>query len=328
MVYVYMDSGTSNTRAYLLRDGALLAEAKAPVGTKDSAIAGDNAVLVSGMKKLYDGLLEAQGLTDDDVGEIWMSGMVTNGFGVHEAPHMSLPVDARALAEQACVYKEENFFGRELHLVRGAKTTAPDAAIDFSNLPGVGNVRGEEIEIIGLMGSGGAPQTGAFAVVAPGSHTHVCYVRNGKFCDILSCFTGELNFAIGKDTILSGELFHGDVAMEEENVLRGYGYLKEYGMVRALYILHASKVFEVCPDAVRSQMLAGVISGGVAELVGKKQKGEWSDLERVYILGDKPYIASYKILMERELGVPAELKKNAGGRSFALAGFLELIRKR
>ena len=32
MVYVYMDSGTSNTRAYLLRDGALLAEAKAPVG--------------------------------------------------------------------------------------------------------------------------------------------------------------------------------------------------------------------------------------------------------------------------------------------------------
>lgn len=50
MVYVYMDSGTSNTRAYLLRDGALLAEAKAPVGTKDSAIAGDNAVLVSGMK--------------------------------------------------------------------------------------------------------------------------------------------------------------------------------------------------------------------------------------------------------------------------------------
>ena len=150
MVYVYMDSGTSNTRAYLLRDGALLAEAKAPVGTKDSAIAGDNAVLVGGMKKLYDGLLEAQGLTDGDVGEIWMSGMVTNGFGVHEAPHMSLPVDARTLAVQACVYKEEKFFGRELHLVRGAKTTAPDAAIDFSNLPGVGNVRGEEIEIIGL----------------------------------------------------------------------------------------------------------------------------------------------------------------------------------
>ena len=40
MVYVYMDSGTSNTRAYLLRDGALLAEAKAPVGTKDSATPG------------------------------------------------------------------------------------------------------------------------------------------------------------------------------------------------------------------------------------------------------------------------------------------------
>ena len=179
MMYVYMDSGTSNTRAYLVENGELLAEAGVAVGTKDSAIAGNNGILISAMKKLYDQLLADKGLTDNDINEIWMSGMVTNGFGICEVPHMSLPIDARALSEQAYVYKEEKFFNRELHLVRGAKTTKQDETVDFSNLPYVGNLRGEEIEIMGLMGSGEAPKKGAFAVIAPGSHTHVCYVRDG-----------------------------------------------------------------------------------------------------------------------------------------------------
>ena len=52
---LYYDSGTSNTRAYLLnRDFQVKYTVKKAVGSKDSAIAGSNRVLIEGMKELYD----------------------------------------------------------------------------------------------------------------------------------------------------------------------------------------------------------------------------------------------------------------------------------
>ena len=50
---LYFDSGTSNTRAYLLdREFRICDSAKRAVGSKDSAIAGTNRVLIEGMKAL------------------------------------------------------------------------------------------------------------------------------------------------------------------------------------------------------------------------------------------------------------------------------------
>ena len=76
---LYFDSGTSNTRAYLLdREFRICDSAKRAVGSKDSAIAGTNRVLIEGMKALYDQVLAANSLTDGDVEAIYASGMVTS----------------------------------------------------------------------------------------------------------------------------------------------------------------------------------------------------------------------------------------------------------
>ena len=65
---LYYDSGTSNTRAYLLdRDFQVQYTAKTAVGSKDSAISGSNAVLIQGMRALYDRVLSANGLKEEDI---------------------------------------------------------------------------------------------------------------------------------------------------------------------------------------------------------------------------------------------------------------------
>ena len=65
---LYYDSGTSNTRAYLLdRDFQVQYTAKTAVGSKDSAISGSNAVLIQGMRALYDRVLSANGLKEEDM---------------------------------------------------------------------------------------------------------------------------------------------------------------------------------------------------------------------------------------------------------------------
>ena len=324
MNVIYMDSGTTNTRAYLIAGGKPISARSAPVGTRQSSMAGDNTVLLRGLKELYDRLLQENHLTDRDIDEIWMSGMVTNNWGIVDVEHMSLPLDAAKAAAESYVHFEDRFFGRELHLIRGAKTTAPGASISLDELEYVGNVRGEEIEVLGLIGA--QKDTDTFLAVMPGSHTHVCYVRNGQFCDILSCFTGELHAAVMAETILSGELTHKDIPMQRENVMRGYTYLKRYGFVRALYIMHASKVFDVCSNDVRTQMVSGVLAGGVADLTARKTADEWRDAEKVVVVGKKNHIDAYTQLFAHVLSLPVEKVSDIDGMDFALAGFLEILK--
>jgi len=328
-VMLYMDSGTSTTRAYLIRDGASVDRETVNTGTKDSAISGSNDVLLSGMLRCCDSLLRRNGLPMEDVDEIWASGMVTNTFGVVEVEHVSTPVDAAKLLSTAWRHREDKYFRRDLMLIRGAKTAQPGQQVTLDNVARMNNVRGEEIEAIGLAAGGVLPVDVDCALISPGSHSHSLLVRNGAITDILSTFTGEVNHAIRKETILGGELADGPVTMEPEHVLRGLQHLESYGFSRALYIIHATKVFGIADDAVRTQMLEGVIAGSTISVLRSKIDQEWKDVQRIVIKGGQPYMEAYRILCshlmpDRET-VMYDTKSQA---DLALRGFLHIIKLR
>jgi 2-keto-3-deoxy-galactonokinase len=327
MYHVYMDVGTSNIRAYLTKDHLVLDTCNRSLGMKDVSIAGNNSVLMDALKQLYETLLKKCVLSDADIEDIWLSGMVTHTLGICEVPHMSVPVDAKKMFNEACRYYEKQYFKRELILIRGVKTIQEGETPSLDTIEMVNNMRGEEIETIGLIGSGFVPKHAAFAVVAPGSHTHVLYIQNGAICDVISNFTGELHHAIASATILAGELSPDDIELEPVYVKKGFEYLKKNGMCRALYNLHAASVFHVCTNEVRSQMMAGIIAGGVAQMLAKSIRTQWMDVSKVFVLGEKAHIAAYAILIQQELPeLPVELIKNIDGKSFALCGYLELLK--
>lgn len=327
MYNIYMDSGTSNTRAYLLSDFQLIDTAAINVGTKDSAIAGNNSVLLSAMKECYDKLLADNGLKDSDIEGLWASGMVTNTFGIIEVEHISVPVDGQKLLDRIYVHHEDKFFKREMMLICGAKTAQPGEIVTTDNIGQMNNVRGEEIEVVGMVAAGILPKERDCVMISPGSHTHLCHVVNGAMVDIVSNFTGELNYAIKKDTILGGELSDKEIEMDPENVKKGYQYLKQYGICRALYIIHATKVFNVCSDEIRSQIMAGIISGSVIDMLAMRIAERWNGAEKIVIIGGKPYVESYRILCETIIpNIPVQVVHGYEGKSFALCGFLELLR--
>ena len=136
---LYYDSGTSNTRAYLLdRDFSVRYTAKKAVGSKDSAIAGSNRVLIDGLWELYTGVLAANGLEGEDISAIYASGMITCAYGLKEVPHLALPITVEGFAGSLVPFLEDTRFHREIILVPGLKTVHDD--INFVN-----NMRGEEI---------------------------------------------------------------------------------------------------------------------------------------------------------------------------------------
>ena len=111
MYIFYFDSGTSNSRGYLLDldeagNGRILAVRKAALGSKDVSQTGDRTLLPRGLKKLYDEVLAEAGITDEQISKIYASGMITSPFGLIEIPHALVPFGPKELADAMYPFEE------------------------------------------------------------------------------------------------------------------------------------------------------------------------------------------------------------------------------
>ena len=122
MFTVYIDSGTTNTRAYLLNDDKVVDVVRNAVGSRDSSINGNNQVLLDEIVNLYRSLLVRQKLIDADIRKIFASGMVTSPFGIKEVAHLTTPVSLKSLHQKIYQCYEPKLLNRNIGLIRGVKT--------------------------------------------------------------------------------------------------------------------------------------------------------------------------------------------------------------
>ena len=321
---LYFDSGTSNTRAYLLdRDFQVQYVAKKAVGSKDSAIAGTNRVLIEGMKELYDQVLEKNGLEEGDISDIYSSGMVTSPYGLKEVPHLPLPLTVKDFADSLYPFREDTCFHREIVLVPGLKTLSDDFSF-------VNNMRGEEIEIIGaldeLKARDDTHDIQDAALIMPGSHTHVTYIQGEEIKGIISNFTGELFYAIQKDTILSPVLTSDSRELDVEMVKQGYENLKRFGFNRAIYICHAMRLFQRGTPQQRFSYGEGVIMGGVRQSLEYYCEHLWPKCRTAVLVSDRFMYELFSALLEgsgyidRVLWMPISETK-----SYAVSGLKKIV---
>ena len=318
---LYFDSGTSNTRAYLLdRDFQTQYMAKKTVGSKDSAIAGSNRVLIEGMKALYDEVLAANKLDDNDIQSIYSSGMVTSPYGLKEVPHLPLPLTVQDFADSLYRFNEDTCFHRDIFLVPGLKTMSDDFSF-------VNNMRGEEIEIIGALEElKTTAKVQDIALIMPGSHTHVTYIQGDKITGIISNFTGELFYALKKDTILSPILSYDSTELDAAMVRKGVENLKRFGFNRSLYICHAMRIFEEGTPQQRLSYGESVIMGGVRESLEYYCQHFWPDCRTVALVSDKFMYQLFSIILEdskaidKILWMPISDKK-----SYAVSGLKKIV---
>lgn len=94
---MFFDTGTTNTRAYLLNDGTLIDSAATHVGARNSAMSNSATMLEETIRSLYFMLLDRNSLSTDDIDSIYMSGMASSPDGIREIPHLELPVSINQL---------------------------------------------------------------------------------------------------------------------------------------------------------------------------------------------------------------------------------------
>jgi len=327
MYCVYFDSGTTNTRAYFIKDGKILDMIKRAIGSKDSSIAGSNTVLLKGLKGLFDDLLYKNSITESMVADVYASGMVTSPFGIKEVPHISTPVSGKKLFDSIYTHYEQYYFKREIKLIRGVKTVDGDFKANPDNISNVNNMRGEEIEVFGIIPN--LPnewQDEDIAVFLPGSHTHVAYIKHNALFDIWSTFSGELFHALSTGTILSNSVLADREVIDPQMALLGLRFLNEYGFNRALYICHAMKIFDAADNLQRKSYLEGVIVGGIVSGFENIVEQRWKNVQRIVLAGRNSLTSVYEILLKELMPNCAIMtiatdEKN----SFAVQGFINIF---
>lgn len=328
MLRIYIDSGTTNTRAYLLQGETALGCEKSDIGSRDSSIAGSNQVLLQGIRALIDTLLVRYHLQECDVEGVFASGMVTSPYGIHEVPHLCVPVSTEKLAGGIVRHEEPTVFNRPMNLIRGVKTVPDDFCVTAENVHRVNNMRGEEIEVFGILSMLPTENRKAgWAIFLPGSHTHVVYTRQGEIQDILSTFSGELFGAIATGTLLSSSVQFDVTGYHEDMVLQGFRALKKYGVSRALYLVNTLRLFSSLGRLEKTSFLEGIIVGGVVDAFLRKYS-EWPELMGVVVAAKNPLAEIYRTVL-REAGVtaPVEVMEPASGQEFAVKGFIELLKR-
>lgn len=297
MLKFYFDSGTTNTRLYVIDEkGDVIQIMEKSIGSKDVSLSCDKNLLARELSAMYfeakDKLQYKYKNINDMNDVIWMSGMITSANGIVEIPHIGVPVGKKKLASCVQKFYEEKFFKKDIYFIPGIKSVPDGTEITVENVYKINNMRGEETEIIGILEekipdihhdsktlTSDSEKSDTFVLIMPGSHTQIAVVKDGEITDIISTITGELFKALKSQTILASSLeetseksSNPDSKVDANNldlnmVETGAKNLEAFGFNRAIYIVRSLLLFTDSSVEQRKSYLEGVLNGGVLKAI-------------------------------------------------------------
>ena len=221
MYYIALDGGTTNTRLRLIKDGAVSAVKKLPLGAGN---AGGKAPWSAAVAKAAKELLSENGLVEKDVTAVIASGMVTSEYGLFPLAHLPAPAGIADL-HAGMAKTEMEGLSIPCFFIPGVKQNA--ASAEDADM-----MRGEEAEVIGLLSFGGAGCT----YVLPGTHCkHVTVDKDGRISRFQTFMTGEMIAALSSATILRDAVDLSVKGYDPDALLRGYDAAAKNGLGAALF---------------------------------------------------------------------------------------------
>lgn len=253
---IAVNSGTTNTRFYLLKNDEVLASVKESVGIRDCAIAGGNERYKGMYRQGIAKLIEKQGVKETDISRVVVSGMATASAGLLEVPHVSAPVNQAELARRSCVVRLGDISDIPFMFIPGVKNRFEEKP---ENLNLIDMMRGEETETIGLLRM--MAVRGAAAVLFPGSHTKL--VITDERHNICACHTsmgGELIAGISRHTVLAESLAEPVIQkVIPEFLIKGFEYAGKYGIGDAVFRVRLSDVLHLMRTDERANFFTGAV---------------------------------------------------------------------
>src|SRR5215510_909967 len=203
MIYFAVDSGTTNSRVWLMRGREVLAKKQLPVGVRNTAIDGHNRALVQG---IHETILELarESAVAERPHTVIAAGMITSELGLHEVKHVQAPAGLVELSGNVHDMEFEALKEISFHFIPGVRCGPRNA--DLENVDSVDIMRGEETEVMGALEEIEL-QKGPFLYLHLGSHTKMIQLdANSRISASASTLAGELMHSVLEQTILRRSL--------------------------------------------------------------------------------------------------------------------------
>lgn len=298
MYYLTVDTGTTNTRVKVWRDDRVVAGAFEPVGVRDTAVTGSKDKLRLGVRAALAAACAAAGITETDVEAIVASGMITSNVGLHEVPHVVAPAGVRELAAGMVSAVLPGVADKPVWFIPGVKNGV--GAVDVDNCERMDIMRGEEVEVFGLVRRLALAVPAIF--ILPGSHTKfVVTDTQGRIGGCLTTLAGELLSVITNNTILKSALQGSFVTRADEAmILRGAACARQVGLSRACFTVRIIDQFTGCsPEEKANFLLGAVLAADLAALRGSSALDARSDMP-VIIAGNRELREAFHIVLKQD----------------------------
>ena len=134
---IFVDTGTTNSRVWLVAENEILAHAEAMVGVRDTAREGNNNKLKAALRDL---IAEVQ--VTHKASAVMAAGMITSALGLADIPHLSAPVGIAELAASTKAFSFPDITDLPFYLVTGVRSGS--AKCTPENVAEIDLMRGEE----------------------------------------------------------------------------------------------------------------------------------------------------------------------------------------
>lgn len=293
---IYVDTGTTNTRGWLMYGDAVLARGCKPVGVRDTARDRSPAKLHAGLKELIGELQSGTNSLETSVPCcVVAAGMISSPLGLAEVSHVQAPVSVAEIAAASRVFAFPEITELPIFLVPGVRSGAPGASRD--SLDTVDVMRGEETLCFGLLQRGLLRQPGV--VLTLGSHWKAIQIdTDGRIASSITSLSGELIHAVQTQTILASSVGNDwPDQMAPDWLEAGMNEQRRSGLSRALFCVRLLELKGEGTPADRLAYLVGAFI--VSDLEALTPRGVLHGDIQVVISGHKAIAEAWAFALAR-----------------------------
>jgi 2-dehydro-3-deoxygalactonokinase len=234
LIYFAVDTGTTNTTVWLMKDGGILQESRHPVGVRQTSIRGNRELLGKTLRQTFHALSKK---AQSPPRFVLAAGMLTSPLGLMEVPHVLAPAGVIKLAENVVIKTFPRVSRLPFFLVPGVRVGR--AACNLSDVAHCDVIRGEETEIFGLQAIARPPVLRTpWLLLHAGSHCKAIQIdARGRIVRSATTLSGEALQALRTHTILASRLRDlRSHELQKHFFEAGANSTEQYGLSRAMFI--------------------------------------------------------------------------------------------
>jgi 2-dehydro-3-deoxygalactonokinase len=317
-VFLAIDSGTTNSRVWVLREGKPVSRAQVQAGVRDTAATGSSDALKRGIRQAIEMACEQAG---EEIPELALAaGMITSELGLAELAHVSSPAGWRELADRVELIRFPDLFDLDVCFVPGVRSGPWPCSVEEA--PKVDLIRGEETEIMGALDA--LSMRGPLLYIHLGSHTKAIRVdEDNRIISSATTLTGELLHGTRVNTVLSAALGRSEATLDPDFLTIGSQWFAQSGLARTLFLIRVlERSGGYSPDQLDSIALAAFVEGDIDAF---SRCGLLTpEITRVVLSGQPGVQPAWKMRLEQQGHTPIALDASRTETCF-LAGLRRIV---